>query len=148
MLCPIIYALYLRCIHSLPFTSILIPHTSIPLFITESRAEITLKLVMELKVQADGGISFVLPTVLNPRYCPPGHPMRDTSPHGRCNITVWSLGSDIVVSVFVSPLFSVPQPSQWCNNWLMSLWYLFDLWGLVSLFLVLFSSVFFGTTFS
>ncbi|XP_050716857.1 von Willebrand factor A domain-containing protein 5A-like isoform X2 [Eriocheir sinensis] len=51
-------------------------------FPAESRAEITLKMVMELKVQTDGGISFVLPTVLNPRYCPPDHPMQDTSTHG------------------------------------------------------------------
>ncbi|XP_050690301.1 von Willebrand factor A domain-containing protein 5A-like isoform X2 [Eriocheir sinensis] len=48
-------------------------------FPAESRAEITLKMVMELKVQTDGGISFVLPTVLNPRYCPPDHPLRDAS---------------------------------------------------------------------
>ncbi|XP_050690346.1 von Willebrand factor A domain-containing protein 5A-like isoform X2 [Eriocheir sinensis] len=48
-------------------------------FPSASRAEITLKMVMELKVQTDGGISFVLPTVLNPRYCPPDTPMRDIS---------------------------------------------------------------------
>ncbi|XP_063850940.1 von Willebrand factor A domain-containing protein 5A-like isoform X2 [Scylla paramamosain] len=39
-----------------------------------TRAEVTLRLVMELRVQTDGGISFVLPTVLNPRYTPPDHP--------------------------------------------------------------------------
>ncbi|KAG0724007.1 von Willebrand factor A domain-containing protein 5A [Chionoecetes opilio] len=39
---------------------------------SESRAELIIKLVMELSVQADGSISFVLPTVLNPRYSPQG----------------------------------------------------------------------------
>ncbi|XP_042209166.1 von Willebrand factor A domain-containing protein 5A-like [Homarus americanus] len=34
------------------------------------KAELKLCLVMELKVQTDGGVSFVMPTVLNPRYCP------------------------------------------------------------------------------
>ncbi|XP_069960100.1 von Willebrand factor A domain-containing protein 5A isoform X2 [Cherax quadricarinatus] len=35
-----------------------------------SKAELTISLVMELKVQVDGGVKFVLPTVLNPRYSP------------------------------------------------------------------------------
>ncbi|KAK8374477.1 hypothetical protein O3P69_018371, partial [Scylla paramamosain] len=36
----------------------------------------TLRLVMELRVETDGIISFVLPTVLNPRYTPADHPRR------------------------------------------------------------------------
>nr|XP_045594486.1 von Willebrand factor A domain-containing protein 5A-like [Procambarus clarkii] len=35
-----------------------------------SKAELRVCLVMELKVKTDGGVSFVLPTVLNPRYTP------------------------------------------------------------------------------
>ncbi len=31
---------------------------------------------MELRVETDGTISFVLPTVLNPRYTPADHPCR------------------------------------------------------------------------
>lgn len=35
-----------------------------------SQAELKLGLVMELKVQTDGGVSFILPTFLKPRYTP------------------------------------------------------------------------------
>lgn len=35
-----------------------------------AKAEIEVCLVMELSVHTDGGVSFVLPTVLNPRYSP------------------------------------------------------------------------------
>ncbi|XP_068240507.1 von Willebrand factor A domain-containing protein 5A-like isoform X2 [Palaemon carinicauda] len=35
-----------------------------------SEAELKLSLLMELKVKTDGAVSFTLPTVLNPRYCP------------------------------------------------------------------------------
>ncbi|KAG0716912.1 von Willebrand factor A domain-containing protein 5A [Chionoecetes opilio] len=48
---------------------------------SESRAELIIKLVMELSVQADGSISFVLPTVLNPRYAPEGHTHKTAAPH-------------------------------------------------------------------
>ncbi|KAK8372874.1 hypothetical protein O3P69_016202 [Scylla paramamosain] len=41
-----------------------------------TRAKVTLRLVMELRVETDGIISFVLPTVLNPRYTPADHPRR------------------------------------------------------------------------
>ncbi|XP_063856776.1 von Willebrand factor A domain-containing protein 5A-like isoform X2 [Scylla paramamosain] len=41
-----------------------------------TRAKVTLRLVMELRVETDGAISFVLPTVLNPRYTPADHPRR------------------------------------------------------------------------
>ncbi|KAK8373589.1 hypothetical protein O3P69_014983 [Scylla paramamosain] len=41
-----------------------------------TRAKVTLCLVMELRVETDGAISFVLPTVLNPRYTPADHPRR------------------------------------------------------------------------
>nr|XP_045618381.1 von Willebrand factor A domain-containing protein 5A-like isoform X2 [Procambarus clarkii] len=44
-----------------------------------SKATLSISLVMELKVQTDGGVSFVLPTVLNPRYSPAGGP---TAPRG------------------------------------------------------------------
>ncbi|XP_066948759.1 von Willebrand factor A domain-containing protein 5A-like isoform X4 [Macrobrachium rosenbergii] len=40
-----------------------------------SQAELHLSMMMELKVKTDGAVSFTLPTVLNPRYCP-----RDISP--------------------------------------------------------------------
>ncbi|XP_045123544.1 von Willebrand factor A domain-containing protein 5A-like isoform X2 [Portunus trituberculatus] len=42
-----------------------------------TRAEVTLRLVMELKVETDGAIGFVLPAVLNPRYIPADHPRRN-----------------------------------------------------------------------
>ncbi|XP_042891440.1 von Willebrand factor A domain-containing protein 5A-like isoform X2 [Penaeus japonicus] len=35
-----------------------------------TQAELKLSLVMELKVQTDGGVSFILPTFLKPRYSP------------------------------------------------------------------------------
>ncbi|XP_064121980.1 von Willebrand factor A domain-containing protein 5A-like isoform X18 [Macrobrachium nipponense] len=35
-----------------------------------SQAELQLSMMMELKVKTDGAVSFTLPTVLNPRYCP------------------------------------------------------------------------------
>lgn len=35
-----------------------------------TKAELQVSLVMELKVKTDGAVDFVLPTVLNPRYCP------------------------------------------------------------------------------
>ncbi|XP_037799719.1 von Willebrand factor A domain-containing protein 5A-like isoform X7 [Penaeus monodon] len=39
-----------------------------------TQAELKLSLVMELKVQTDGGVSFVLPTFLKPRYSPANSP--------------------------------------------------------------------------
>ncbi|KAK8723946.1 hypothetical protein OTU49_011621 [Cherax quadricarinatus] len=36
----------------------------------ESEAELNISCIMDLKVQTDGGVNFVLPTVLNPRYSP------------------------------------------------------------------------------
>ena len=34
--------------------------------------EITLRMLTDLQVSTDGGVQFTLPTVLSPRYCPPG----------------------------------------------------------------------------
>ncbi|XP_068108635.1 von Willebrand factor A domain-containing protein 5A-like [Hyperolius riggenbachi] len=42
-------------------------------------AEVTLKYVRELPVEADGAVRFVLPAVLNPRYTPEGHDVSVTA---------------------------------------------------------------------
>ncbi|XP_068108614.1 von Willebrand factor A domain-containing protein 5A-like [Hyperolius riggenbachi] len=42
-------------------------------------AEVTLKYVRELPVEADGAVRFVLPAVLNPRYTPAGHDVSVTA---------------------------------------------------------------------
>ncbi|KAK3889887.1 hypothetical protein Pcinc_006135 [Petrolisthes cinctipes] len=43
------------------------------------RAEIEVSLVMELCVRTDGGVSFILPTVLNPRYSPADLVQKDSA---------------------------------------------------------------------
>nr|DBA23808.1 TPA: hypothetical protein GDO54_014686 [Pyxicephalus adspersus] len=58
-------------------------------------AEVTLKYVRELPVEADGAVRFVLPAILNPRYTPKDHDVSITAtrPQGiskiesNCNIT-------------------------------------------------------------
>ncbi|KAK8378073.1 hypothetical protein O3P69_018790 [Scylla paramamosain] len=72
-----------------------------------SRAEVTLRLVMELRVETDGAISFVLPAVLNPRYTPADHPRRED---WKWN---WNLGER---EVHVSQPYSMEVKGQVCGS--------------------------------
>ncbi|KAK8723637.1 hypothetical protein OTU49_011475, partial [Cherax quadricarinatus] len=45
-------------------------HLALGSFPGGSYAELNLSLIMKLKVETDGAVNFVLPAILNPRYCP------------------------------------------------------------------------------
>ncbi|XP_018426332.1 PREDICTED: von Willebrand factor A domain-containing protein 5A-like [Nanorana parkeri] len=71
-------------------------------------AEITLKYVRELPLEADGAVRFVLPAVLNPRY----------TPKGANSLFQWSIMAESVAMMNFYPNFPAGQEQTNCGEFI------------------------------
>ncbi|XP_040191528.1 von Willebrand factor A domain-containing protein 5A-like [Rana temporaria] len=76
-------------------------------------AEVTLKYVRELPMEADGAVRFVLPAVLNPRYTPIGHKVSITAT--RPHVSVGELTNTLSLNAHFQSAYGIAKIESNCN---------------------------------
>ncbi|XP_073471543.1 von Willebrand factor A domain-containing protein 5A-like [Aquarana catesbeiana] len=76
-------------------------------------AEVTLKYVRELPVEADGAVRFVLPAVLNPRYTPKDHDVSITAT--RPQVPIGEIPYTLSLNAQIQSVYGIAKIESNCN---------------------------------
>ncbi|XP_073467333.1 von Willebrand factor A domain-containing protein 5A-like isoform X2 [Aquarana catesbeiana] len=76
-------------------------------------AEVTLKYVRELPMEADGAVRFVLPAVLNPRYTPKDHKVSITATHPQ--VSVGKIPYTLSLNAHFQSAYGIAKIESNCN---------------------------------